>query len=373
MKYKINILESVDEINSSRWDKFADFCFMKYDFLNIVENLTLGKEPYYIEILDDNKLIAIAVCYGQRDSLYSSLEESLYGKYFKFVKPFLGLNPSLLCHFPYSPFYQMFKIDDKYNKKKLFEILSKEIEKLAKINNYKSYGFLGVKEEDIVKKTKTLIPVFSGFKIEILINENSIEDYALSLKKSHRHTIRKDIRNFKKSSDYGVKKINKLGKDKEVILNILKQNLDKYDTNKKNEFELTKEFILALDENYDKITYFLGTLKNNIISALMVVEDNLRIVGLRAGQIESEERGYIFYNAALYAPLEYAMENSKSAMELGTGSYKYKIRRGAKLFDGYTMINSTSSFKNRHLRYVLSILDKRNRKKHNSRIDRREE
>lgn len=132
MTYEVKVSRFIDQVDISKWNGLADFCFLKSDMLKIIENLDLGKNSYYVEIYSNGNLAGIAVFYGQYDSTYFTLEESIYGKYLNFVKPFLGLNPSLLCYFPYSPFYEMFKIASGYNKREIFALISKRLEEIGR-------------------------------------------------------------------------------------------------------------------------------------------------------------------------------------------------------------------------------------------------
>ncbi|MDA3855133.1 MAG: peptidogalycan biosysnthesis protein [Candidatus Woesearchaeota archaeon] len=368
MKYETKISRSIEEIDTKQWDNFADFCFMKSELLKIVENLEIGSKSYYLEIFDKKSIIAIAVFYGQTKTIYDNLEKSLFGKYYKFTKPFLTLNPSLLCYFPYSPFYKMFKIEEKYNKNELFELITQKLKSIALEEKYKSYGFLGIEDDDLSKETRFLMPIFSGFKIKIFTKGKNFDEHITKLSKSRRHTIKKDIKNFI-NSDYTVERIKKLGKYENNIFKIFEDNIEKYGGNKE-EFKLYKEFLLALDKNSKKVTYFIGKLNGEIQSALVVIEDDSRVIGLKAGQLNSKEKqGFAFFNTVLYEPLIYSIEKLKKNLELGTGQYKYKVRRGAILNDSYNMIKSTSNFKNLYLKPIISILSKRNKIKHSSRLD----
>ena len=161
MEYKTIISRTVEEIDTKSWDEVADFCFMKSDLLRITEKLELGKESYYMQIYDNDKLAAVAVFYGQKNkTLYQTIEQTLYGNYNKFVKPLLGLNPALVCYFPYSPFYEMYQIANGYDKKELFEVILGELKLLAKSQKYKSYAILSIADENLAKQTKTMMPVF---------------------------------------------------------------------------------------------------------------------------------------------------------------------------------------------------------------------
>jgi predicted N-acyltransferase len=376
MEYKTKISRNIEEVDTRVWDNIADFCFMKSDVLRIIEKLELGKDAYYLQIYDNEKLAAIAVFYGQNNrTLYQTIEETLYGNYYKLVKPLLGLNPSLVCYFPYSPFYEMYKIAQNYDKKELFEIISNELKALAKSQKYKSYAILSVADENLAKETKTMIPVFSGFKTGFKISGNSFEEYISKIeKKSHRSTMRKDRRLFEQCP-YSIEKIKKLNGYKEEVINIFNDNFEKYGQNK-HERELTKEFIEQLDKESERLTFFIGKFKDEVISAMMILEDDSRVVGIRVGQVQKKDsndnHGFPFYNIVIYEPMIYAIEKSKKYFELGTGSYKYKTRRGAELVDCYNMINSTNRLKNSYLRLVMRVLDRRNKQKHLNRLDAQE-
>lgn len=368
MKYKIKISRKIKEVNTSKWDEIAKICFLNSQTLFSIENLSLGKEVYYIEILNNDELISIAVFYSQQDSLdslYSSLEESLYGNFTSFLKPFIGLNPSLMCYFPYAPYYKMFEIKDGYNKQKVFNILSLTLKIIAKSKGYKSYGFIGIDDKDFIKENSSdLIPIFSGFKARIEVKGKDFCDHINNLDKcSHRNTLKNDIRSLKKIP-FKIEKIKKLGKYQEEIINIFNQNFEKHSKNQCNKEHITEDYIKTLEEFSDKITYFVGKIHDKIVSASMIIEDNKNLFALRIGKLENEGGGASFFKLAIHQPIMYAIENSKKYVELGTGNYEYKTRRGATLRNYYNFIDSTSKIKSFYLQYILELLNKRNIKKH---------
>ncbi len=368
MSYEIKISRTIDEVDKSKWDKLADFCFLKTKILGFIEKLPLSKNGYYLEIYDKNILIGIAVFYAQSDCIYPTLEESHYGKYAKILRPGLSLNPALLCHFPYSPFYEMFKIDEKYNKVEIFNIIKDELKKLAIENKYKSYGFLGMIDLELEKEIKDLYCIFSGFRTRILIEKKTFEEHVQDIERSsHRAIIRKEMRLFRES-EYSFEITNELGKNKNQILKLFHKNFEKYDMHK-FDGELAREFVIELDKNYDELTFFLVKKGKKIIAALLVIEDELRLLSLRIGQIENDERGFLFFNLAIYEPLKLAIQKNKKSFELGTGGYKYKTRRSATLYETCSFIKSTNNFKNLYLQFVIHFLNIRNKIKHKNRLD----
>ncbi len=371
----VSVSNRIDGVDIKKWDSLADFAFLKSDFLRIAETLTLGKDVYYVQILDKRKLAGIAVFYGQKRCLYDSLSKSIYGNYSKIVNPILGLDPALLCCCIYSPFYEAFRVAEGYDKSEVFCIISDELKRIANKDGYKAYGFLGVCDEKIVNCNHSkFISIFSGYKVFVKINGENFEDFVSGIEsRSHRALIRKERKLFL-NSDFRIEILRKLGKDKRRILEIFEHNFSKYGVDDRQKNNLTEEFITALDKNYEGLVFFVERRRGKIVSALMCVQDERRLVAMRVGQVDvNEEKGFPFFNLGVYEPVNYCVKNSKKFLELGTANYKYKIRRGAEISNGYTLLSSTSSLKNLYLKPIIRVLDRRNRRKHANRLDRRKE
>lgn len=370
MVYEIKIVRTIENVDKKQWDELTSFYFMKSNILEIVENLELGKEAFYLLLYYKDTLVGSAVAYGQNnDALYSTLDETLFGKFSSLVRPFFGLNKSLICYCPYSPTYKMYAFKEGFETKEAFSFFLDALHNLANENNYVSCAIIGILKEELALLPKNnYYSFFSGFKVRIPVLWKSFDEYASSLKKSHRAIVRKERRLFE-GSQYKVEYINFIETQKNLVESFFNKNLEKYGA-QKDKLVMNKNFIDALlNTKHSNASFFIGRKNQKIISALMFVEDQERFISFRIGQDEVENNGFSFFNLSIYEPIRVAIEKNKKFIELGTGNYQYKIRRGGELEEYYQVINITSKFKRLYLQYVISILSKLNKKKHLNRLD----
>ncbi len=370
MGLEIKISNKIDEIKNEDWDKLAEIFFMKTNILKIVENLELGKKSYYFQIYDDTELVGIAIAYEQKKkALYYTVQEILYSKYEKYSKPFLNLQKSLVCYFPYSPTYPMYKFKENYDQNLLFSMFLEKLNEIAKKEKYASSCVCGVIEDDFLKiaQKTNFSAFFSGFKIIIPINWKSMEEYKSSIKSHHRAIIKKEIKLFNESN-FKLEILENINEHKEKIYSLFDGNFLKYNFSK-TQVEMNKEFLDELIKTKKNIIYLIEKNEDDLVSALMLLEDDKRFISFRLGHEEScDEKGFSFFNLSIYKPIEYAIEKNKKIIELGSGCYTYKIRRGGQLVPTNILIRPTNNFKNLYLKPIIKILSKRNLKKHNSKL-----
>ncbi|NCC71689.1 hypothetical protein EOM09_09025, partial [bacterium] len=267
MDLKIKILRKSNEINKKSWDELANFMFLKTDFLEIIENLELGKEAYYFEIYDNDDLMGVFVAYPQFKSLYHNLEETIYGKFSFILKKFFKLSPSLLCNFPYSPFHQMFAIKDTKNKGEIFSFFLINLKKITFENSYKTCGVLSIRNEIFLEESKknNFIQVFSGFNLYYDINWNSFDDFKKSFPRSKRYMINREKKQFESSgSKFEIVKKENLYFEK--ISELFKNNFKKY--NMPIEDKISSEFIKAFEKKDEMNFFIIKNSLNEIIASI---------------------------------------------------------------------------------------------------------
>ena len=85
--YKVKIHISISEVKKELWDSLTENnIFMCYAWLKTFEETTNNPPlPYYITILEDEKIIAASVCYfDKRNNNIRSIDNILLGRFFTF-------------------------------------------------------------------------------------------------------------------------------------------------------------------------------------------------------------------------------------------------------------------------------------------------
>ncbi len=372
MDYKLKIHKSLKDINSHEWDKIAKRYFMKTNFLEIAENQDLTDKAYYLEIYQDEELVCIAVLYPQKEyQMYFSLEETLYGKYSKYLKKlFLDFGKTLICHMPYAPSYNTYNIKEGKNTKEIFIFLLDKIKETAKKEGYKTCALLSYKEKEYEgrEELEGFEKIFSGYHVVVDISSPDFNTFISNMSKNHRSRAKKELNKFD-SEGYKLEiKDTITAEEKKEIYSSFEANFYKYGFTAE-QLKINNALLDSIIDSKAPIKFFIVKKDGKITASLMSFIDNYGLINYRVGQNNQINDPVQFFKVSIYGPLKYAYDNNIKSIDLGTGSYKYKVRRGGKLISTYSLIYPINPIKRILLKPLMNIVKKRNIKKHNSRID----
>ena len=361
MEYDVKTFKKIDDIDSEDWDSVSSTIFTKHACLKEIEKLTRIKiTPRYIAVLKNEKIVATTALYIEEDAEYFTIEESIFGKYHKFLKPFsLGLNPCLIGHIPIGTIFKSIEVDTTINaQEKIYQLIINSMEKIAKEEGIYQYGFLCIMEdEQILRKVlqeNKFVEKFSSFAVYMDIVWESFKDYLYSFKRKQRNTIKWEFARQKKKGIITSHSLT-LGDNKEEMIKLFNENFYKY---QKRESKTNSEFIHGI---YNKLENNIGLVidkkDDKIVSCDMYFKWEDTISLFKVGQnYKLSEGSASLFNVSIYEPLKIAIKEGYSRIYNGSGAYQYKLLRGAKLKPMYIYVKSSSRIKQAFLRLVFPLL-----------------
>jgi hypothetical protein len=196
-----------------------------------------------------------------------------------------------------------------------------------------SIQFLPASEARLLIRTGLVDPeniVLQNVTARIALPGKCFEDYYAGLKRSRRHTIRRDLDRFAESGcTLDVTKLSRsLSYMPQLLANV--QQFHDADGRVAQYRRLLQTHAKWLDK-YGVVVTSRGPEGEPITFSLSYIVDNtlhVRMSGIDYGRAK-ESRSY--FNAAYYGPIRLAYEHGVSHVELGIGALKPKVIRGARL------------------------------------------
>lgn len=369
MDYDVKTFKKIDDIEPEEWDSVSSTIFTKHVCLKEIEKLTKIKiTPRYIVILKKGKIVATTALYIEEDAEYFTLEESVFGKYHKFLKPFsLGINPCLISHIPIGTIFNSIEVDATLkNQEKVYQLIINTMEKIAKEDGISQYGFLWIMEDDHILRKVLLknkfVGKFAAFAVYMDVVWESFNDYLYSFKRKQRDTIKWELAKQKKKEIITFHSL-ALSDDKEEIIKLFNENFYKY---QKRESKTNSEFIQGINNKLkNDIGLIIDKKDDKIVSCNMYFKWRDTISLFKVGQnYKLSEGSYSLFNVSIYEILKIAIKEGYSRIYNGSGAYQYKLLRGAKLKPMFIYIKSSSKIKQVFLRLVFPVLSQMKLKKH---------
>jgi predicted N-acyltransferase len=282
--------------------------------------------------------------------------------------PFFNINPCLLCYSPLSVIGKGLEVDSEYKKDvpEIMSMISGEMEKIAKENNLKYYGFLNITDKDTaINEFNKLnyIKCFTGFEIKATGPWNDFEDYTSAFSSNMRNAIRREIKKHKSNGLEIVIDFNQIEPYADLINKTEREE-------KGDNYLLPISFYKDLKKNLgEKMFAIYDTKDDHIYSVGLFLRYKDALNYFKFGQNRELTKGTrSIFVIGIYEGVRYVIKEKCKGLFMGTGTYEYKIRRGGKPIPLLLFFKSTSKLNNIWLNLLLALISKIKFKKHMSRI-----
>ena len=366
MVFDLVTVKSIEEVDIEEWDSLSRSLFSSSNWFRVVEESKIIKtKPYYIRVYCNGELSAFASAFIQYDELYSNLSQGLLGT-FNWLSPF-KLNPCLLCYSPMS-WGRGIEIKNTYKaySAEIASLIIEEMRCICHANRVKQYGFANIQDKDFLLQEILLkqgfVSCFTSYNVYMDITWPDFESYRKSLSRNARKTVRKEI---EKINEMGIKISMSKTIDRHEIVPLIENTFLKYNS---GENKLTDRFFYVLEKHLgDQIMVISATLNESIFSTCLCFVTENAIELYKSGQDEDKSReNFVFFSTAVYEPIRYAISSGIERINIGVGTYKYKILRGGKTTSNKVYLKSTSRLKQTVCNYVVPVLSTIKKNKHDA-------
>jgi predicted N-acyltransferase len=369
MSYDVKTFKAIDEIEPEKWDRISTTVFTQHACLKEIEKLSeININPRYVVVERNGKIVAAVALYIESDAEYFTLEESVFGKYYRFLRPlYLGLNPCLISYIPLGTVFKSIEVDPALKaEERIYQLVVNAMEKIAKDEGLSQYGFLCITaDEDTLRKVlekNKFVKKFASFAVYMDIVWKSFDEYLASFKSKQRYTIKNELAK-QKTNHIHTYHYSTLGDDKDEVIKLCNENFYKY---QKRKSKTNSEFLQAVNKTLkNNIGLIVDKKDNQVVSCNMYFtwKDTLSL--FKVGQnYQLSEGSYSLFNVTVYEPVKIAIKEGYRRIYNGGGAYQYKLLRGAKLKPLYIYLKSTSKMKQTFLKLTFPILSRMKLKKH---------
>ena len=352
---KLKFIIQLIEVKKEDWDLLTENnVYMCYEWLKTIEETTaINSLPYYIVVLDEEKIIGASVCYLDQKDDNRIIDKVLLGRFckLKWIKN-ITFSPVLICnwqrghgtHFIFSPEIKNEHVILLQNK------ILEEIERIAK-DNKANICFLNVmSDEKHLMKSLAERGYYKTSDIPsnfIDVKWSSFEGYKkkLSLKypymnKSIRHQINKN-----KKAGVKIEQLQDVDKLQERLIELLKMNHFKYNS---STFPLKSNYFKQLRRNFGENAIIYVAKKKGIIIGVSVVLRKGKEAFFSSIGVDHElsQNDLTFFNLGYYEPIKNAAEYNISLIYYGRGLYRTKIKRGCSVDDMFLFYKPQKKFFN---------------------------
>lgn len=355
--FNVEVLRTIDDVEKATLNELSNDPFFTYEWFKTLEaSKTFKIIPRYFIVYENGKAVAIAPCFIEYESQYSTLEEQTpWIRRLRKIGNWLGfsLAPPLICH-PPSSHHSRVLIQKGYNRNMILDPLCSEIDESCKKDRVLFSSFPFVSEFDdflmtgLANRGYTKIPSVDTAYLDI--KWSSFEGYLAHLPYGRRKTIRREIRQNRK---HGI--TIEQQKDFHQLLGIisdLHSNLFmKYQGRRSL---LNPSFFKALSEHAQgKTRLFVARKNSNIIGFSLCLEHrnvlDAYIAGFDYGRLTKTD--FTYFNTFFYMPIRTAIEEGFEKIHFRSGSLEAKLLRGCRVEKCYLFIKCHVS----SLNYVLSL------------------
>jgi len=360
------VLSDWQKIDRDEWDNLSASPFTCYDWVKTVEeSKIIPVRPYYILVYDGNKPVAFAMTYIQTEELYSTIGKALLGKFEKLVPT--KLNPCLLCYSPISVTGKGIEISPEYKKKAdmITDLVLEKMEKIAKTEKLKFYGFLNLSDEE--KEINSVLEkdgfnkCFTCFDTYFDVDFRSFDEYVKFLSSEKRAHIKKEISRHG-SSDI---KTHISSEDISRFFPIMRTVQKKY--NGEATIKKLEIFLPYLQKNMKtNLIALFDTKIEEMTSVAICMRFKDFFILFKSGKCDKRdsETTASYFSTNHAELLKYATDNGLKKIQFGTGSYFSKTTRGAKLKPLYLHLKSNSKVSQFYLKIIFPIINYFKLKKH---------
>ena len=360
--YKVKIHISISEVKKELWDSLTENnIFMCYAWLKTFEETTNNPPlPYYITILEDEKIIAASVCYfDKRNNNIRSIDNILLGRLTRF-KRFrnITLLPAVICGSK-KGYGTHFIFSNKLGKNEINILQNKLLDTVEHIaaENKSSICFQNVmdNESDLMNKlikrgyhkTKSLPLNY------IDINWSSFDEYKKNIYRKNQRSINHEI-NKNRKSGVVIKQLHDIDNHQKRLIELLEMNYRKYNT---DIFPLRPNYFKQVKENFgDNAIIYAAIKEESIIGVLIEFRRGKVATAPNIGIDHHSSKGDLtYFNLVFYEPIKNAFETGLQRLYSGNAFYKMKARRGYTAADTYIFYKSNNSLMNFYIKIWFLI------------------
>jgi len=362
---QVKIHNNISEVGKELWDSLTENnIFMCYAWLKTFEETTNNPPlPYYITILDDEKIIAASVCYFDNKKEKSQfIDNVLLGRFkdFKWIKNLTFL-PAVMCgskrgygtHFLFSQEIKKYEIIE------LQDQLLDIIENIAVKLNASIYFSNIMNNELSLMQLLTKRGYYKTISLPlnyIDINWSSFQDYKKYVSKEHpsmKKTISREI-NKNRKSGVVIRQLQCVEEDWKRLFDLLEMNHQKYNSSL---FNLKPNYFLKLKENYgDNAIIFVAVKDSDILGVSVELrKDKVDVIASLGIDHNSSQKDLTYFNIVFYEPIKKVHEYGIEKIYGGNAFYRMKNRRGYKTAETYIFYKPNYKLRNYIIKVWFSI------------------
>jgi len=337
---------------------------MCYAWLKTFEETTNNPPlPYYITILDDEKIIAASVCYfNKRNNNIRSIDNILLGRLnnSKWLKN-ISFLPAVNCgpkngygtHFLFSKELKQNEINKLQNQ--LIDI----IENIA-VKHKASIYFSNITNQEIFfmqTLTKRRYYKTKGLPLNYIdIKWSSFDKFKQHLRKKYpsmNKTIAREI-NKNRKSGIAIKELQNINNHQQRLFKLLEMNYEKYNS---TALSLKPDYFFKIKKNFGNNSFIYAAIKEEkIIGVIVELRRNKEAVLTSVGIDHNiSKNDFTYFNIAFYEPIRNAPECGIERIYGGNALYKTKARRGFSTADTYIFYKPNYGLLNYFVKIWFSI------------------
>lgn len=335
--FKVEVLRTIDDVEKVTLNELSDDGFFTHEWFKTLEASKAFKIiPRYFVVYEKGEAVAIAPCFIEYESQYSTLEElTPWVRRLRKVGNNLGfsLAPPLICHSPCS-FHSRVLIQKGYNKKAILDLLCRKIDESCKkdrvlfssfpfVSEFDDFLMLGLSNHGYAK-----IPFVETAYLGI--KWPNFEDYLAHLSNRKRQNIRREIRQNRKHGII-IEQQNDLHQLSRILSDLHSNLFLKY---KGQRSLLNPSFFKALSEDAKGKTRLFVAKKNNSVVGFSLCLEHKKVLDVYIAGFDYDKltkMDFTYFNTVLYKPIKTAIEEGFEKIHFRSASLEAKLSRGCRI------------------------------------------